>query len=365
MTRSNPHGSTTRLNPELDRSEKRYDVRDPRLVEIIDSFMQELPPYAHRDLLREVVVTVVKLAEQNAQRGDLKILRSAVKELRYAYKIFDQYRNIPKVTVFGSARSIPISPAYQTALEFSRHIAELGYMVITGAGGGIMAAGNQGAGGEKSFGLNILLPFEQESNPWIAGNERLINFRYFFTRKLFFIKESAAAVLLPGGFGTQDEGFEALTLIQTGKDKPAPIVMLDSPGGTYWKSWLGFVRENLLGNDLISADDGALFKITDDINVACQEIVDFYRRYDSSRYVNSRRRLVIRMKSPLSQEQVGKLNRDFADILTGEEIHSCAATGEENRDEPELSDLPRLWVPFDQRHFGGLRRLIDAINQFP
>lgn len=365
MTIPKHTGSVTRLSPELDERELKYNVADPCLSRLIDDFLEQLPPYDHRDLLREILVTVVKLAEQNAQRGDLKILRSAVKELRYAYKVFDRYQNIPKVTVFGSSRSRPESPTYQAARDFSRRMVELGYMVITGAGGGIMQAGNEGAGAARSFGLNIVLPFEQEANPHIEGDSKLINFRYFFTRKLFFIKESEAVVLLPGGFGTQDECFEALTLVQTGKDKPTPIVMLDSPGGGYWETWLSFIQENLLTGGRISPSDRALFKVTEDVEEACQEIVHFYRRYHSSRYVNQRKRLMIRLHSPVTEDQIARLNSDFADILVNGQIESCCAAPEECEDEPKLEALPRLAVPFNQKNFGRLRRLIDAINDLP
>ena len=221
-----------------------YDVVDPALSRRIDELLEELQPYPHLDFIREVLVTAVKLAGEDCGRGDLKILRSATKELRYAFKLFSDYRHAKKVTIFGSSRTVPDNPEYQTAVALSRKMAKRGYMVITGAGGGIMEAGNRGAGREHSFGLNIQLPFEQEANPVISGDSKLINFRYFFTRKLFFVKESNAVVLMPGGVGTQDEGFETLTLVQTGRSDPIPIVMLDAPGGTYWKSWYRFFRED-------------------------------------------------------------------------------------------------------------------------
>ncbi len=352
----------TRLNPELDRSTFGYRVESPTITALIDQLLAEFDPYEQTDLLREVLVTAAKLAEQKASRGDVKILRTSIKELRYAFKVFEQYRNVPKVTVFGSARSRPEAPEYQTAKEFSRRIAEKGYMVITGAGGGIMAAGNEGAGKERSFGLNITLPFEQVANEFISGDPKLINFHYFFTRKLFFIKESEAVVLLPGGFGTMDEGFEALTLVQTGKDDPTPIVMLDRPGGTYWRNWRDFVANNLLERGLISREDGALFKVTDSVDEACEEIERFYRRYHSCRYVNRRNQLVMRLKEPISQHRIDSLNSRFTDILVDGLIESCEPF-EEEKDEPQLLHLPRIVLPFDQRHFARLRQLIDAINE--
>ncbi len=352
----------TRLNPELDRSHLSYNVDDESLAGLIQEFLSQLEPYENRDLLREIVVTAAKLAEQGAGRGDVKILRTSIKELRYAFKVFQRYRGVPKVTVFGSARSRPEDPEYQTAMEFSRRIADKGYMVITGAGGGIMAAGNEGAGRERSFGLNIMLPFEQVANPAIHDDPKLINFHYFFTRKLFFIKESDAVVLLPGGFGTMDEGFEALTLVQTGKDDPTPIVMLDRPGGTYWTNWREFIRANLLERGLISKEDGALFKVTDDIDEACREIETFYRRYHSCRYVNRKQLLVVRLKEPIGPDHIDRLNTRFADILVDGKIEACDPFPEE-QDEPHLQQLPRLSLPFDQRHFARLRQLIDAINK--
>lgn len=350
----------TRLKPELERV-PRYDVTDPRLGELIDALMEYLKPYEHIDLAREMVVTAAKLVEQNATRGDMKILRTSMKELRYAFKVFDRYRGTPKVTVFGSARSRPEDPAYQTAQAFCREIARRGYMVITGAGGGIMEAGNAGAGREKSFGLNILLPFEQVANPTIRGDEKLINFHYFFTRKLFFIKESEAVALMPGGFGTQDETFETLTLIQTGKDDPKPVVLLDAPGGDYWKEWTEFLVCNVIDEGLASPADLHLIHATHSVEEACNHIERFYQRYHSCRYVNQRAQLVLRLKEELSDERLGRLNAQFEDILVKEKIEAVPAFPEEE-DEPELLALPRLALYFDQKQYGRLRQLIDAIN---
>jgi uncharacterized protein (TIGR00730 family) len=352
----------TKLSSSLDHSDRSYDVKDKHKHELIEQFVKELEPYAHTDLLREVLVTTVKLAEQNAARGDLKILRAAAKELRYAFKVFDKYRDTPKVAIFGSARSKEAHPDYATTREFASCIAKKGYMVITGAGGGIMAAGNEGAGREMSIGLNILLPFEQVANDSILGDPKLINFHYFFTRKLFFIKESDAVVLMPGGFGTMDEGFEALTLVQTGKDSPAPIVMLERPGGTYWPSWRDFIRKNLVERGLVSRDDEALYYATDSVEDACEEIEKFYRRYHSCRYVQGKTKLVLRLKTPLAEGQLGKLNDRFSDILKEGLIETCEPFAEEY-DETDLLHLPRLSLTFDQRHFSRLRQLIDEINE--
>ncbi|MGH9338686.1 MAG: LOG family protein [Acidobacteriota bacterium] len=340
----------------------RYSVAG-EISRSIDELLQQLAPYPHLDLLREVFVTGVKLAQENCTRGDLKIVRTSIKELRYGFKLFCAYKDVPKISMFGSARVLPEDPEFKAAAEFARRMTGHGYKIITGAGPGIMAAGHQGAGVDNSFGLNILLPFEQEANPIILGDRKLINFFYFFTRKLFFIKESDAIVLMPGGFGTQDEGFEALTLIQTGKNEPTPIVMLDRPGGTYWKSWYRFVWNELFQRGYVSLEDEKLFVITESIDEACEEIRTFYRRYHSMRYVDRRQKLVIRLKEEVSPAVIEKLNEDFQDIIAGQNrIETCQPFPEE-REDLDVLDLPRIVFPFDQRHFGRLRELIDAINR--
>jgi predicted Rossmann-fold nucleotide-binding protein len=234
-------------------------------------------------------------------------------------------------------------------------------MVITGAGDGVMGAGHLGAGRKDSFGLNILLPFEQTPNKTIAGDHKLINFRYFFTRKLFFVKESKAVVFMPGGLGTQDEGFETLTLVQTGRSEPTPIVMLDAPGGTYWKDWNQLVQNQFLGGGYVSPEDEALYFITDDVEEACQEILQFYRVYHSSRYVDRARTLVLRLKKSLSEASIKTLNEEFQDIVLEGSIEACGPFPEEE-DEPKLMELPRLSFSFNRRNFGRLRQLIDCIN---
>lgn len=344
------------------RSTHSYDVRDEGLSSQIDRILEELEPYPNLDLIRDIFVTGVKLAKEDCDRGDLKVLRSAIKELRYAFKVFSRYQDVPKVSVFGSARSLPSDADFQAAVEFGRKMAEAGYMVITGAGGGIMAAGNLGAGREMSFGLNVSLPFEQSANETIEGDRKLIEFRYFFTRKLFFVKESQALVFLPGGFGTQDESFESLTLTQTGRDVPEPIVLLDAPGGTYWKEWYRFVESQLLKKGYISEEDRSLFLITDDVDEACDEIHRFYRRYHSSRYVERGARLVIRLKQSLSEETIESLNTEFQDIIVSGAIEQCEAFPEEE-DDTRITDLPRLSLLFNRRNFGRLRELVNRINE--
>ena len=313
------------------------------------------------DLLQEIITTVVKLSQDHPDRGDLKIIHNAFKEMRFGFKLFAPYRHIRKVSVFGSARTMPHEPVYHQAEEFARNITGKNFMVITGAGEGIMKGAQGGAGRDQSFGMNIYLPFEQAANKFIENDPKLITFKYFFTRKLFFIKEADAVVLFPGGFGTHDEGYEALTLIQTGKSDPLPVVFLDAPGGTFWKTWESYVRKELLGRNLISSEDLSLFKVTDDTAVAVDEVVRFYANYHSLRYV--RDQLVIRMQRAAQPAMLDRLNQDFSDMLVSGKIESALALPEESN-EPEIEDLPRLVLQFNRRNFGRLRQLIDAINQY-
>jgi len=310
--------------------------------------------------VREAMETLVKLLRDGTRLGDVKLLNAALRELRYAFKVFAPYRGVRKVSVFGSARTKPTEAAYKVAVEFSHLITAQDYMVITGAGSGIMAAAQEGAGAERSFGVNIRLPFEQEANEFILKDPKLTTFRYFFTRKLMFIKEADAAALFPGGFGTLDEGYECLTLVQTGKTKPMPIVFVDSPRGTYWKTWKRYVEDHLLRQKLISPDDMSLFKVTSSVEEAVAEITGFYRVYHSSRTVG--RNLVIRLNAKLDERLVAGINRDFHDILVGADAVQTQALAEEE-DEPDLAALPRLVLPFNRTHFGRLRQLIDRVNQ--
>jgi uncharacterized protein (TIGR00730 family) len=311
-------------------------------------------------LVQQIKETADKLIRDKASRGDVKLLSTAFKELRYAFKIFAAYRQRRKVTVFGSARLLPDHPAYRQAEEFGRRISASGYMVITGAASGIMEAGHVGAGRENSIGVNILLPFEQDANAVIAGDVKLMHLKYFFTRKLLFVKESDAVVLFPGGFGTQDEGFEVLTLVQTGKSHLFPIIMLDAPGGDYWRRWRLYVEEVLLKRGMISEPDMALFKITDSVDEALAEVQQFYRVYHSMRYVNEA--LVLRLQRPLAASLVERLGHEFADILETGTFELTRALPAEANDE-HLADLPRLRFHFDRRSLGRLRLLIDVINR--
>jgi hypothetical protein len=325
----------------------------------VANLVRQLPRLKHGDLIQRAIATLARIAHSEADRLDWKILSASLLDMEAGFEVFHRYRHIRKVTVFGSARLQPETPEYQMAVHFSRHIAQKGFMVMTGAGGGIMQAGNEGAGAHHSFGLNIRLPFEQEANPYIAGDEKLIYFKYFFTRKLFLLRESDAIALFPGGFGTQDEAFECLTLAQTGRYGPAPLVLIDCPGGRYWHGWNDYVQDHLLKQGLISPDDSSLYTITDNLDVACEAILGFYRVYHSSRYVQER--LVIRLKTELTAEQVVELNDRFSGIIVHGKIEKSQALPQEAGDETVL--LPRLVLHFNQRDLGRLYQMIAVINQ--
>jgi len=317
-------------------------------------------PQRISELIETIKESADKLAHDGTSRGDLKILSRTLRELRYAFKVFSPYRRSRKVTVFGSARTAPDQPAYQQALAFGRMMAENGWFVVTGAASGIMEAGHVGAGREHSMGLNILLPFEQSANPVILGDRKLVYMKYFFTRKLMFVKESDAFCLMPGGFGTLDEGLEVLTLLQTGKHDMMPVVLLDRPGGDYWTAFDQFVRRHLLDRGMIGEEDMSLYRLTDRVEDAVAEILGFYRVYHSMRYV--RNNLVFRLQQRPSDELIEQINDRFKDIL----IEGRFTIGEplsEEREESELAALPRLIFHFNRRSFGRLRQLIDCINQ--
>jgi len=343
---------------------RRYDVSDPDLARRIDDLLSEVvaryavdPESDRAESLRQILVTVTRLAGDGASSGNLKLLNNALKELRHSFRVFAPYRPLRKVACFGSARTPVGHPDYEQARAFAERIVAEGWMVITGAGGGIMAAAQGGAGREASFGVNIRLPFEQQANPVIAGDEKLINFRYFFTRKLIFVKESHAIVLLPGGFGTHDEGFEALTLIQTGKSEVLPVVFLDSPGGTYWRDWRRYVESHLRSRGLISAEDLALFHVTDDVDEAVGHILDFYSNYHSSRHV--RDELLIRVHQAPDADQLAGLNDDFVDLLESGRIEVTTARPAERGEAPGLA---RLSLQPHRKKVGRLRELIDRLN---
>jgi uncharacterized protein (TIGR00730 family) len=312
------------------------------------------------DLIAQIKESTDKLAADQPSRGDLKILSRTLRELRYAFKVFSPYRTRRKVTVFGSARTRPDKPTYQQAVTFGRKMAECGWLVVTGAASGIMEAGHVGAGRENSMGLNIMLPFEQSSNAIIAGDPKLVHMKYFFTRKLMFVKECDAVALFPGGFGTLDEGLEVLTLLQTGKRDMVPVVFVDEPGGKFWQPLIAFFHDRLLADGMISPEDLSLYKVTDSAVAAVQEILNFFRVYHSMRYVKNK--LVLRLTSSISPELLADINASFRDILVDGQFTVGEAQREE-KDEPALIALPRLLFHFNRRSLGRLRQLIDAINR--
>jgi len=326
----------------------------------IRSFAERFLVGPNQDLFEDMLVTLCRLARDGADRGDVKLLSKALAELRYALKVFAPYRHTPKISIFGSSRTPEDHPDYQAAVRFARRMCDSGWMVITGAGDGIMKAGHGGAGAEASFGVAIRLPFEQKTNTIIADDAKLVNFRYFFARKLIFMKEASAVALFPGGFGTQDEGFEALTLVQTGKAPLVPIVMLEQPGGTYWPHWRRYISAELLDKGMISPEDLHLFFITDDVEAAVNEVLRFYRVYHSMRYVGDD--LVLRLRRPLSAATVERLNVEFASLVTAGRITQSAMLDGENGEFPEL---PRLVMRFDRKSVGLLRRCIDVVNAEP
>jgi len=328
--------------------------------EAIDRLVEQVGPVHHPDLVREMILAALKAGQEGEERADLRLMNISLKEMRFTAKVFGPYRYVRKVTVFGSARTRPEEPIYRIARLFGRELAEAGYMVITGGGGGIMQAANEGAGAERSFGVNIQLPFEQKPNPVLVGNPRLINYHYFFNRKVAFLREAHAVALFPGGFGTLDEAMETLTLVQTGKRPPLPLVLVDEPGGTYWSLWMRFLEEELLAQGYIVKSDFSLFTRVDSVEAAVQAIDHFYRRYHSLRWVNGK--LVLRLTSELATEAVRELEERFAPILTSQGRMRLSGALAAEADEPEIGHLPRLVVDFSRQDFGGLRRLIDAIN---
>jgi uncharacterized protein (TIGR00730 family) len=325
--------------------------------------IQELIDYKgggfNQDRVADIIESALKILTDIEDSGDVRVIQTALRELRYAFKLFAPYAGARKVTIFGSARTQPTKMEYQQAQEFGRKITEAGFMVITGAGGGIMQAGHEGAGPEKSFGANIRLPWEQSANPVIREDKKLITFKYFFTRKLIFIRHSDAIALFPGGFGTMDEGYEALTLMQTGKSQLMPLVLIDRPGGTYWKTWDKHVREHLLRDQLISPDDLNLYRITDDTDQAVKLITRFYRNFHSSRFVKDL--FVIRLRHTPTDSAIEAMNEDFADIVVGPPLKRVEPTPEEVEDGDHV-DLPRIGFGFNRRDYGRLRQLIDVLN---
>lgn len=332
---------------------------DPELRRRVEELIAFKGGGYNEDAVADIIENGLKLLADVKDTGDVRVIQTALRELRYAFRLFAPYAKIRKVTMFGSARIEPDKREYQQAVEFGRKIVQAGFMVITGAGPGIMQAGHEGAGPEKSFGVNIRLPWEQAANPIIREDKKLVTFKYFFTRKLIFIRHSDAIVLFPGGFGTMDEGYEALTLMQTGKSQLMPLVLVDRPGGTYWKTWDKHVREHLLRDELIAPDDLDLYRITDDTDEAVKIITRFYRNFHSTRFVKDL--FIIRLKHAPTDSAIEAMNEDFADIIIGPPIKRIEPTSEEREDKDQL-DLQRIAFGFNRRDYGRLRQLIDVLN---
>ncbi len=336
-----------------------------RTDNVIDRLIDELNEHAevhHPSIIREMIVTALKAGRENDYPADLKLMRTTMKELRYTNKIFGPYRNRKKVTIFGSARTTPDQPIYQKCRDFAHSLVENGYMVITGGGGGIMQAGNEGAGADNPFAVNIRLPFEQETNPVMRESQHSLTYKYFFSRKLAFLKEAHAVALFPGGFGTLDEAMETLTLVQTGKNPPIPLIFIEDDDSDYWESVHLFMKTTLLTKGLISGQDFSLFSITRDINEAVRIIEDFYRVYHSIRF--SGKTLIVRLNKPLNPEQVQTLEDEFRDIIIpGGHLRIGEAMPIES-DEPDLAELPRLIFDFDRRYYGLLHAFIRRLNTF-
>jgi uncharacterized protein (TIGR00730 family) len=327
---------------------------------IVEQLLQQAGPMQHSELVREMLVTALKAGRECDSRADLKLMSSTLKEMRFTAKVFGAYRGVRKITVFGSARTPSDHPAYSMAVDLGSSLVKEGYMVITGGGPGIMQAANEGAGAEHSFGVRIRLPFEAGANHILDNSPRLINYKYFFNRKVAFIKEADAVVLFPGGFGTLDEAMETLTLVQTGKRYPMPLILIEPHGGTYWSSKVDFMKRELLSLGYIDAADLDLFQMVHSPGEAIQAIKRFYFRYHSMRFVSER--LVLRLNRPLAKDGIERLQDTFVDLLKpGGQIIASRALPEE-ADEPGLSELPRLLVDFNRKDFGRLRLLIDAIN---
>jgi uncharacterized protein (TIGR00730 family) len=330
--------------------------------ELAAPLIHELASLPNGDLVGEIIANALKLLRDDTNRGDIKLIDKSFKELRYALKVFAPYRDLRKVSIFGSARTLESHSDYRQAAAFGKAMTAAGWQVITGAGGGIMAAGHGGAGADPSFGLAIRLPFEQKTNPFIENDPKLINFKYFFTRKLMFVRSSHAIALFPGGFGTMDEGFEVLTLVQTGKAVPMPIVFVDSPGGDFWQGWQHYVQHHLLARKLIGPDDLHLYKVTDSVDEAVREVRHFYSNFHSVRY--ARDEIIIRLHRRPTDAQLAEISEKFADIKTRRDFRLTEALPVE-RDETALAHLHRLVFSFNRRDHGRLRMLIDYLNDLP
>lgn len=337
-----------------------FDRQNGDIDDLIDQLLSRSEVY-HPEMIRQMIIGALKSGQENNYLADQKLIRTTMKEMRYTNKVFAPYRDRKKVTVFGSARTAADEPIYQKCVEFCRVLAERNYMVITGGGPGIMQAGNEGAGAENSFAVNIRLPFEQGTNEVMQADDKTITYQYFFNRKVAFLKEAQAVALFPGGFGTLDEAMEVMTLIQTGKNPPIPLIMIDDEGG-YWDDWIDFIRDSLLKRGLISGEDFGLFSITRDPYEAVDIIDDFYRNYHSMRFVKDK--LVIRLNRALDSEHLKILHSEFSEILAPGGRMSLSSPLPEEEDQPDLKHLPRLVIDFNRRSYGFLKALIRRISSF-
>lgn len=338
-----------------------FTRRNDEIDQAVDTLIRIAGGVHHPEYVREMIISALKAGQETDYLADLKMLNNTMKEMRYTNKIFAPYRHKKKVTIFGSARTEPHEPIYQKCVQFSRELVNRGFMTITGGGPGIMQAGNLGAGSENSFAVNIRLPFEQSPNPVMFKNPRLITYKYFFNRKVAFVKEADAIAVFPGGFGTLDEAMEVFTLIQTGKTAPKPLVLIDDESG-YWDRFFSFIKDSMLGRGLISAEDFSIFSISRSIDEAIEAIERFYRIFHSLRF--SGERVIIRLNKELTDEQIETLFCEFPEIRKpGAEIIRSAAFPEES-DEPDLLQLPRISFSFDHQHYGLLIAFIGRINTF-
>jgi uncharacterized protein (TIGR00730 family) len=338
----------------------RLRTDDPAVVAQIDALLKQFGADAgdaHTRHVRDIVQTALRLASQPGDLGELKVMANSLKEMRYGFSVFGRYKQPHKITIFGSARTPEDHPDFTACVEFSKLMADAGWMAITGAGMGIMKAGNVGPGRDASFGVSIRLPFETNANQVIEGDEKLINFRYFFTRKLMFVSQCEAVALFPGGFGTMDEAFETMTLVQTGKAQPMPIVLVEGKGGDYWRGFDHFLREHLLKRGWISSEDPSLYYIARDAQDAAKHVLAFFRNYHSSRYV--REQFVIRMQRPLQESSVRTLEKEFGVLIKEGGLRQCGPLeGEEDN-----LHLPRLAFHHTKHKYGKIRMMIDRINE--
>ena len=337
------------------------EILPPALRAEINAVLDDAGVHADRRLVLRMLQTAVLLGEDGTDRLDLKIASAALSEMRSAFRLFAPFHGVPKVTVFGSARTAQDDPLYRQARDVAAALAAEGWMVVTGAGPGIMQAAAEGAGPERSLGVSIRLPFEEKANTIVAEQEHVVAMKYFFTRKLMLMKESGGFICLPGGFGTLDEMFELLTLQQTGKAEPMPIVLLDEPGGTFWRGLERFVQEDLAPTGVISPGDFDRVQITDSVTEAAAVVTGFWRNYDSLRWVGDL--LVLRLRAEPTADEIAQLNEQFGSMLSSGRIEACGPQPAELADKDRV-ELPRLSLHLDQRSVGSLFRLIGAVNRF-